>query len=563
MSIKRVRKFLKRLVALSAAAMMALLLAEPALAQTTFGTLSNFDCFNDTGQETHGFEIELDGISSADVTFKFGAPFERYGDPQLVDFAGGVFVRYESTFVNNAFTQATPLAPSPITPTLGHACWTGGSGNYLTAGCEHFGVGLTKNPTATVYRWLIADPAIPGNLIRSGTKISIPAATWNVNPQPVAPPMVEAVIPAEPPEANLEFGDAQWVKVYKTEAPDHVELQHLVTDDPVVPHEAAEVETEWTLLQMDSKNPNAARNDLANGGELGAGNKSVTRRYEFFKYTGTYDPENHEAKPKVGDGSPQPDEIGDYEGAQMAAVNIGPAAATPTATVTATATATVGPTIAPTATATATPLPGQLSAPAKINFGNAVYGGLLTQGQPVTKLASIGNKSKTATAPIDATATDDFAVIGNGAQGCTAELVSKGKCKIEIKFQPTEFGPRTGKLVIGGIEISTLSGTGVHGKITASPGGLNFGKVGVGTAPITKPVTLTNKSTVAIEVSDFEITDDTADFSVDKSCIGALQTTCQVMVTFAPQTAGKKSAKLNISDLAAGSRTIKLTGAGF
>jgi hypothetical protein len=31
----------------------------PALAQTTFGALSNFDVFNDTGQECHGFEIEL------------------------------------------------------------------------------------------------------------------------------------------------------------------------------------------------------------------------------------------------------------------------------------------------------------------------------------------------------------------------------------------------------------------------------------------------------------------------------------------------------------------------
>lgn len=37
----------------------ALLAARPAPAQT-FGALSNFDVFNDTGQECHGFEIELD-----------------------------------------------------------------------------------------------------------------------------------------------------------------------------------------------------------------------------------------------------------------------------------------------------------------------------------------------------------------------------------------------------------------------------------------------------------------------------------------------------------------------
>lgn len=32
-------------------------------AQTTYGTLSNFDVVNDTGQPCHGFEIELEGIS--------------------------------------------------------------------------------------------------------------------------------------------------------------------------------------------------------------------------------------------------------------------------------------------------------------------------------------------------------------------------------------------------------------------------------------------------------------------------------------------------------------------
>ena len=31
---------------------------------TLFGTLSNFDVVNDTGQEAYGFEIELHGISS-------------------------------------------------------------------------------------------------------------------------------------------------------------------------------------------------------------------------------------------------------------------------------------------------------------------------------------------------------------------------------------------------------------------------------------------------------------------------------------------------------------------
>jgi hypothetical protein len=35
---------------------------------TVVGYPANFDAVNNTGQETHGFEIEADGISSSDIT---------------------------------------------------------------------------------------------------------------------------------------------------------------------------------------------------------------------------------------------------------------------------------------------------------------------------------------------------------------------------------------------------------------------------------------------------------------------------------------------------------------
>lgn len=105
-------------------------LPNPASAQTQtiFGTLNNFDVFNDTGQAAYGFEIELHGITSKDISFTFGSPYQaRYGTPVQVDFVGGVFVRYESKYdsVRQAFTSGTPVPPS-ITPTAGHSCWTGG-----------------------------------------------------------------------------------------------------------------------------------------------------------------------------------------------------------------------------------------------------------------------------------------------------------------------------------------------------------------------------------------------------------------------------------------------------
>ena len=113
------------------------LAVHPAFAQTTFGALSNFDVFNETGEVTHGFEIELDGIAKTSVTYTFGGTYLRYGTPIVTESGGNVFVRYESPYdpVNKVFTQGTPLAPAVITPTNGHACFTGGTGNYLTAGC--------------------------------------------------------------------------------------------------------------------------------------------------------------------------------------------------------------------------------------------------------------------------------------------------------------------------------------------------------------------------------------------------------------------------------------------
>ena len=166
-------------------------------------------------------------------------------------------------------------------------------GAYDSSGCEHFGVSTNGNPTKTVYRWLIADPAHPGFLIPAGTKVNIPAPIWNVVPQPAAPPVVQAVIAAEPPEGGKEFGDAKWVKIFVTQLPKAVELDHMVTDDPAVPQDDAEIEVEWKLLQARvGGGPNdEEQNEVA----VAEGNEAVMRRYEFFEYIGPIDGESGEA----------------------------------------------------------------------------------------------------------------------------------------------------------------------------------------------------------------------------------------------------------------------------
>ena len=128
--------------AVLAAALLAI--GTSASAVTTIGSLSNFDAVNDTGGETEGFEIELEGLKSSDVLYEFGGPYSRYGNPVKVDTATGVIVRWSASWdaANLKFTTATPVAPANISPG-GHDCYNGGPiGNYLSSGCEHFGVSL-------------------------------------------------------------------------------------------------------------------------------------------------------------------------------------------------------------------------------------------------------------------------------------------------------------------------------------------------------------------------------------------------------------------------------------
>lgn len=342
----------------------ALISTSKAVATTAlFGTLSNFDVLNDTGGETHGFEIELDGVSVQDIGGTFDA--NRYGAPKIVSFSAGVYVRYMSAWdpATQQFSAGTPAATN-FTPTTGHQCISAYP-SYQSSGCDHFGVWLgTTQATAVTYRWMLPDPQSPGALVSSGTPVSIPAPTWSVVPQPAGAPAVAAEIQApDPPRPDKQFGDAQWVKVHKTELDRDVDLAELVTGNAVVPEEAADVELEWKLLQHNPHSGNS--NSLNNQGQLGGSSHAVIRRYEFYKYTGAYDPESHEAL-CGGDGScsaPLDGELGDYIGAQMAAANLDPnPAASPTPTSTATPLAAT-PTPTRHDTAVATPTSTEMPSP--------------------------------------------------------------------------------------------------------------------------------------------------------------------------------------------------------
>ena len=304
-------------------------------ASTVYGTLNNFDVINDTGVVCHGFEIELDGVHSTDITYTYD--YNHYGTPKIrednTDPANPkVFIRYASLKDSlGHYTAFTAIPPVPIAPTDGHQCTNPG----VNLGCEHFGVG-NYGAAIAKYNWLVDDGA--GNLIH-GPAVNIAAPAWvYFPPVGVQPAQVQAVIVAPPPPEVIEkeFGDAIWVKSIVTTSHNNqpLELRDLVSDDPDNPAdenwqhgEPDEVEIEWQIMQKEFAHPGAGNDELAGGAEdLPDGDEVVTRRYEFYKYAGPYDPETNEvvcdSYPPPADGDPDclaPVELlGDYIGAQMA-----------------------------------------------------------------------------------------------------------------------------------------------------------------------------------------------------------------------------------------------------
>ena len=319
-----------------------------ATTQITYGTLDNFDVINDTGGECHGFEIELEGIASSDVAYTFGSPYQRYGDPTIVPTVTGtgVIIRYAAGYDSSAHTWSatTPFTAPPYLPTEGHSCWTGGVSDpaiYYNSGCDHFGASLNATPTKTTYRWLVESAPGSGMLTPFGSNATLPAPVWNVTPPavPGGQPVAAAAIAPPAPAPGVEFGEALWAKVYVTELPDglHAEdLDHLVIDDPnmdIVPNEPVEVEFEWVLMQARAGNP--GEQEFGGAAEVGAGNDAVSRRFEFYKYTGQYDAETHEAlcdnpieaaqQTAARCGTPDADGVagvGNLIGAQNVAINL-------------------------------------------------------------------------------------------------------------------------------------------------------------------------------------------------------------------------------------------------
>ncbi|MEQ1907384.1 MAG: hypothetical protein ABMA15_01085 [Vicinamibacterales bacterium] len=306
-------------------------LGAPALAQAQsaiiYGSLSNFDISNDTGQVCHGFEVQVDGMQLSDYGGSFTA--NRYGTPVVQQTPTGVSVTWGTTYSPSSGWSTRTLQHT--VPWFSGQCYSwSNSAIYENGGCEHFGTYFTANPTKVTSRWMCESSADPSVLVPVDPPTATPFPSYYVQPPAVQnnpPQLVVEVQAPEPAEVVGQYGDAQWIRTFVTQLQQPVALDQLVADQPaVVPMDAAQLEADYSIIQDEPPaggNGNRRRN--RNQGNIEPTTRAIVRRIETWAFTGQYDPITHEALcADLLCNAPAVDEIGELIAVQMTAANVQP-----------------------------------------------------------------------------------------------------------------------------------------------------------------------------------------------------------------------------------------------
>jgi phospholipase C len=165
-------------------------------------------------------------------------------------------------------------------------------------------------------------------------------------------------------------------------------------------------------------------------------------------------------------------------------------------------------------------------------FGNY---GLTTTSAPLA--VTVTNNGTTAMTMGARTVTGDFAI---SSSTCPSSLKAAASCKVEVVFKPTATGPRTGTLTIndsatGSPQLVTLSGVGSNIQVSNNSlyPGLVFPETNINTTSVAANVTLTNKGTSAITISNIQMI---GDYAQTNRCNGTIPVggRCVIAVTFHP-----------------------------
>jgi len=167
-------------------------------------------------------------------------------------------------------------------------------------------------------------------------------------------------------------------------------------------------------------------------------------------------------------------------------------------------------------------------------------------------------------------ASGDFALVTTGSS-CPygGGTVAPGtKCTIDVTFKPTATGSRTGTVTItdnglGSPQTVQLTGTGILSAPNVSPTSLSFNGQLVGTTSTSQPVTLTNTSPVALNITSLVIS---SGWTQSNNCLPsvAANASCTINISFQPTVFGPQNGTLMLTDYALNSpQTVTLSGTGL
>ena len=159
------------------------------------------------------------------------------------------------------------------------------------------------------------------------------------------------------------------------------------------------------------------------------------------------------------------------------------------------------------------------------------------------------------------TTTGDFTIASNNC----SNVAAGASCNLQVVFNPSTIGPRTGVLTVGSAATtltSTLTGTGIP-DLLFSAASMDFGSLDVG-ATASRVLTVTSQASGAVAIPTLLTT---GDFSSTTTCPSLLvgNGTCTITITFKPTTTGIRPGTLSVGTTNPGYTVVPtpLTGNGI
>jgi hypothetical protein len=180
--------------------------------------------------------------------------------------------------------------------------------------------------------------------------------------------------------------------------------------------------------------------------------------------------------------------------------------------------------------------------PSALSFGGVPVGSGSSLAFTVT---NPGTSAIALAAPaITGTDVTQFAIIA-GTSTCGSSLAAGATCSAFTSFQPTSGGAKTATLTMGSLT-APMTGSGVVTPLVISPSTLDFGSVAVGNISSALTLTMTNVSSVYLNINATSVTGDITQFNASgpgSNCGSSLDAgaSCTRVITFTPTSAGTKT----------------------